>query len=66
MLFLLLQSPRNGEDLSDGEAEVEPVEMTAPRESSPSEDGLAGPGGQVRLKVNYAYRYLKIGFFQKM
>jgi hypothetical protein len=50
VLFLLLQSPRNGEDLSDGEAEVEPVEMTAPRESSPSEDGLAGPGGQVRLK----------------
>lgn len=48
------QSPRNGEDLSDGEAEVEAGSHDEamgggiPRESSP-EDGLGG-GGQVRVK----------------
>ena len=57
MLFLLLQSPRNGEDLSDGEAEVEAGSHdeamgAIPRESSP-EDGLGG-GGQVRVKVTYS------------
>ena len=57
MLFLLLQSPRNGEDLSDGEAEVEAgnhneAMESMPRELSP-EDGLGG-GGQVRLKVTYS------------
>ena len=58
MLFLLLQSPRNGEDLSDGEAEVEAGSHDEamgggiPRESSP-EDGLGG-GGQVRVKVTYS------------
>ena len=52
----MLQSPRNGEDLSDGEAEVEAGSHdeamgAMPRESSP-EDGLGG-GGQVRVKVTH-------------
>ena len=51
MLFLLLQSPRNGEDLSDGEAEVEAGSHdeamgAIPRESSP-EDGLGGGAAAV-------------------
>ena len=49
-----LQSPRNGEDLSDAENEVGSCNndeaATVPRESSP-EDGLGGGGGQVRVKV---------------
>ena len=51
VIFIILQSPRNGEDLSDGEAEIEAGshEEQVPRESSP-EDGLGG-GGQVRVKV---------------
>ena len=55
--FYCLQSPRNGEDLSDGEAEVEAGSHDEamgggiPRESSP-EDGLGG-GGQVRVKVTH-------------
>ena len=52
----MLQSPRNGEDLSDGESEVEAGSHdeamgAMPRESSP-EDGLGG-GGQVRVKVTH-------------
>ena len=56
--FYCLQSPRNGEDLSDGEAEVEAGSHDEamgggiPRESSP-EDGLGG-GGQVRVKVTFS------------
>ena len=56
MSISALQSPRNGEDLSDAEVENEVNShdegVTAPRESSPSEDGL-GAGGQVRLKVKF-------------
>ena len=42
-----LQSPRNGEDLSDAENETEQHDEM-PRESSSPEDGH---GGQVRVKV---------------
>lgn len=45
--FSLLQSPRNGEDLSDAENETEQHDEM-PRESSSPEDGH---GGQVRVKV---------------
>ena len=45
-LNVFLQSPRNGEDLSDAEGDTEQHD-DMPRESSPED----GHGGQVRVKV---------------
>ena len=53
-IFFRSQSPRNGEDLSDGEQELE----TGIRESSPE----GSVTGQVRVKVSYTILSMKTWF----